>query len=113
MTTTLLPPPSPGLVPAVEVVARVHQLLDAVEPDAVASVTGADVAEVERAVSRLEGLKLRLVAAADRQGAAQESGMTGTPAWLSAHTRTWGARAAGEVVLAVALHESLPATRAA
>ena len=75
--------------------------------------SGHDVAEVDRAMTRLAAVKLSMVAAAHRQGAAQRAGMTNTGAWLAAHTRSWGAQAAADVSLATALDESLPVTREA
>ena len=70
------------------------------------------VREADRAISRLQALKLSLVAAADRAAVAAASGMSGTGAWLSQATRTTGVAAAGQVALAGAL-ETLPATGAA
>ena len=111
--TSLLAPSATGTVPAVEAVARVHAVLDEVAETEVGEVSGHDVAEVERGIARMEALKLRLVASAHRQGAAGRSGMSGTPAWLAAHTRAWGGKAAADVALATALHDSLPLTRRA
>ena len=118
--TSLLAPSATGTVPAVEALARVHAVLDEVAETEVgegghnvAEVSGHDVAEVERAIARMEALKLRLVASAHRQGAAGRCGMSGTPAWLAAHTRAWGGKAAADVALATALHDSLPVTRRA
>jgi hypothetical protein len=70
------------------------------------------VREVDRAVARLQAVRLSLVAAADKASVAAGSGMSGTGAWLSKQTRTTGAAAAGQVALAGAL-ESLPVTGAA
>ena len=111
--TSVLAPSTTGTVPAVEVVARVHAVLDGVGDTDVGEVSGRDVAEVERGIARMEALKLRMVASAHRQGAAGRSGMSGTPAWLAAHTRAWGGKAAADVMLATALHDSLPLTRRA
>ena len=93
--------------------ARVHAAIDELATSEVGRVHGRDVAEIDRAIARLESVKLRMVAAADRQGAGTESGMSGTPAWLAAHTRSWGAKAAADVSLATALESSLPATKEA
>ena len=90
-----------------------HAVLDEVAACAVGPVSGHDVAEVDRAIARMEALKLRLVAAADRQDAGARAGMSGTPAWLAAHTRSWGGKAAADVSLATALEESLPVTKEA
>jgi hypothetical protein len=93
--------------------ASVHALLDDAPGVELASGDYAKaVREVDRAVARLQAVRLSLVAAADRAEVALGSGMSGTGAWLSKHTRTTGAAAAGQVALAGAL-ESLPATGAA
>ncbi len=93
-----------------------HELLDrstdAVQEPLPSGEYAALVAEVDRAVHRLEAVKLRLVAAADRADVGALSGMSGTGAWLAKQTRTAGAAAAGQVTLAAAL-EALPATGAA
>ncbi|MFN8191349.1 MAG: DUF222 domain-containing protein [Nocardioidaceae bacterium] len=94
--------------------AGVHALLDDA-PAEVGLVSGdyaTAVREVDRAIARLQAVRLSLVAAADRAEVAAGSGMSGTGAWLSKQTRTTGAAAAGQVALAGAL-EGLPATGAA
>ncbi|MGB7819455.1 MAG: DUF222 domain-containing protein [Ornithinibacter sp.] len=111
-STTALP--ATGTVPVIEGVRRVHHVLDSVEPGPIhGPVTGPDIASVDRAIARLESMKLSMVAAADRGGVATTAGMTGTPAWLAAHTRSWGGKAAADVSLATALDTSLPATKEA
>ena len=97
----------------VEGLARVHASIDGLGGVELTEVSGRDVAEVDRAMSRLAAVKLAMVASAHREGAAQRAGMTNTGAWLAAHTRSWGAQAAADVALATALDESLPATREA
>ena len=93
--------------------AGVHSLLDdAGDVSLVSGDYATAVREADRAISRLQAVKLSLVAAADRAQVAAASGMSGTGAWLSRQTRTTGAAAAGQVALAGAL-ESLPATGAA
>ena len=94
--------------------AGVHAVLDEAAADS-ALVSGdyaTAVREVDRAVARLQAIRLSLVAAADKASVAAGSGMSGTGAWLSQATRTTGAAAAGQVALAGAL-EMLPATGAA
>jgi hypothetical protein len=113
MDIPLLLDQAAGTVPVTEGVARVHAVLDEVDTDAVGPVSGRDVAEVDRAIARMEALKLRLVAAADQQDAGARAGMSGTSAWLAAHTRSWGGKAAADVSLATALEESLPVTKQA
>ncbi|KQZ89027.1 hypothetical protein ASD62_06630 [Phycicoccus sp. Root563] len=92
-----------------------HAVLDRCERAADLSGQAASVLidDVDRAVTRLQALKLDLVAAVDRADLASDSGMTGTAAWLAARSRTDGATAAKEVRLATALGEGLRATRAA
>jgi hypothetical protein len=93
--------------------ASVHALLDDAGEVSMASGDFAmAVREVDRAVARLQAVRLSLVAAADKASVAAGSGMSGTGAWLSRQTRTTGAVAAGQVALAGAL-EGLPATGAA
>ena len=113
MTAVLAQTSTTGTTPVAEGVARVHRVLDEVDAAAVGRVSGHDVAEVDRAMSRLASLKLSLVSAADRQGAAERAGMTNTGAWLAANTRAWGAKAAADVALATTLESSLPVTRQA
>ncbi len=106
--------PTTGTVPVIEGVRRVHDVLDSVESGPIhGPVTGPDIASVDRAISRLESMKLSMVAAADRGEVATTAGMTGTSAWLAAHTRSWGGKASADVSLATALDTSLPATKEA
>ena len=102
-----------GLTPVRQGVAQVHAVIDRMESRVDGPVSGHEVAEVERAIARLEAVKLRMVAAADREDAAACAGMSGTSAWLAAHTRSWGAKAAADVSLATALDEGLPVTKEA
>ena len=93
--------------------AGVHALLDDTgEMSLVSGDYATAVREVDRAVARLQAVRLSLVAAADRAEVAAGSGMSGTGAWLSKQTRTTGAAAASQVALAGAL-ESLPVAGAA
>jgi hypothetical protein len=94
----------------------VHRALD----DIAVQVESAGVAdpmhligEVDRAITRLQAVRLSLVRAADRAQGAAESGASGTAAWLAAATRSDTAAASRDVKLAGALGESLPATREA
>ena len=109
--------------PAAAAVREIHALLDTLlddllnDLDASAPLASggyaALVADCDRAVTRLQALKLRLLAAAHRAEVALDAGMPGTSAWLARHTRTGGADAAREVRLATALDEDLPATATA
>jgi len=106
--------PSPP-VTAAEGVRQVHGALD--RCGGVEELSGYAAAQllpdVDRALARLQSLKLSLVAVVDKQDLAADSGMTGTAAWLAAHGRTDGAAAARDVKLATALDDGLDATKAA
>ncbi len=99
--------------------AQVHALLDAVLGSAASAVPlGAGehevaVTEWSRALSRVEALRLRLMASPAAVEAAAAQGMTGADAWLAARTRGDRARAAGTVRLAGALAGGFAATGAA
>ena len=70
----------------------------------------ADVAEVDRAIRRLESYKLKLVAAADSAGVAKDAGFTGADAWLAKTTTVSRADAARQVALAAELESGHDAT---
>jgi hypothetical protein len=63
----------------------------------------AEVVELDRAVRRLESIKLSVLAAADAARVADLSGLADTSAWLARRTRTGAAQAAQDVRLAAAL----------
>ncbi len=122
MTITHLDPyaAAPAGVPVQGLVAGrtriVHSVLDKIharleEPGA--RVTTADIEEVERIARRVEAVRLALVAAADRQQAHRRAGHTSTASWVASATRTGGADAQRDVVLATALDAGLEQTRAA
>lgn len=67
------------------------------------------IGELERAIRRLEGAKLALLASADRARVADLSGMSDTAAWLSRETRSGSAESARAVRLATELAPSSPA----
>lgn len=114
MTTALDLHPDAGH-PAVAAVLELHALLDLIDPRT--PLTGDEhatcVSEVTRAISRLEGVRLRLVAAAEKDEVAARTGLSGTDAWLSRRTRMGRARAAREVKLAGDLDQGYAATGAA
>lgn len=93
-----------------EGVSRVHAVLDRVE---LRSAGSESVAAIDRAVHRLQALKLKAVAAAEREDVADAAGAAGTSAWLAGVTRERGDAAAGQVRLAGALEDGLDATGAA
>jgi hypothetical protein len=96
-------PGHPGVV-----VADVHEALDGLGPVELDPAEYADVVgDVERAVRRLEALKLRLVAAAEHARVPQQTGARSTGAWLAKHTRAGGARSARDAGLAGDLAQGL------
>ena len=60
---------------------------------------GPVVAELDRAVRRLEAYKLKVVAAADKAGTAKDAGFTGADAWLAKTTTCLARDAARQVAL--------------
>ncbi len=64
----------------------------------------AAVRSLERVARRLEAVRLRVLAAADKAGTAQDAGFSGTEAWTARQTNTTRATAAREVHLATELH---------
>lgn len=110
-------PPLPARPPlaAGELVAGVHGVLDRCGD--VGSTPGYAasglIGDVDRAIARLSAVRLALVAAVHRDQVAAQAGMSGTPAWLAARSRSEASRAAREVRLATALEAELPVTREA
>ena len=100
--------------PAYTGLAQIHEVLDGLAD--VVTLRAADymelVCQTERAIRRLQAVKLRLLRSADTAGVATGSGLPGTEQWLAKHTRATGAAAAGQVALATALDE-LPQTQTA
>jgi hypothetical protein len=95
-------------------VTDLHGVIDRLHTaPAYASRPGVTVAEVDRAIRRLESLKLKLVAAADQAGTAQDAGFTGTAAWVAKTTTVSRADAARQVALATELESGHDATAAA
>ena len=69
--------------------------------------------DLARAEARLAGLRLRVLAAADRDDIAADSAATSTGAWLAQHTRLTRGAAHAQVQLALALDTGFTATREA
>ena len=70
----------------------------------------AAVMEVDRAIRRLEALKLKMVAAADQAGTAKDAGFTDTNAWVAKTTTVSRSDAARQVALANELSSGHDAT---
>ena len=102
MTTLLDRQPKTGLS-AAGALGQVHTAI-AVLADSVTSAGAGDlVAGCERAIRRMEAIKLRLIAAADRDGVAADSGLASTGAWVARQVNADQAGAARAVRLATAL----------
>lgn len=99
----------------VEVLREIDELLDRVHTGDVSGGTAAAAAlgDIDRVITRLQAVRLSLVAEADRSEVAADSGLSDTSAWLAASTRREGGQAARDVRLAMALDNGLDATREA
>ncbi|HHU10782.1 MAG TPA: DUF222 domain-containing protein [Intrasporangiaceae bacterium] len=73
-----------------------------------ASVQQGDIRAVEVAIRRLESVKLALIAKADKEQVALDSGAASTASWVATETKTAPGAAAGQVGLATALDGELP-----
>ena len=78
----------PAVAGALEVHALLDDLLAGDALDGVLSdaALATAVTEWDRAAARIEAVKLKLVAAADKAHVAEASGLAGTDAWLSRRT---------------------------
>jgi len=90
-------------------VADLHAVIDRLHTMR-SSRASAQLAEVDRAIRRLESFKLKLVAAADSAGVAKDAGFTGADAWLAKTTIVSLADAARQVALASELDSGHDAT---
>ena len=92
-------------------VADLHTVIDRLHTTPLASSRpSVDVAEVDRAIRRLESYKLKLVAVADKAGTATDGGFTGADAWLAKTTTVSRSDAARQVALAGELDSGHDAT---
>ncbi len=93
-------------------VADLHGVIDRLHTDAARLVPSPAVAvvEVDRAIRRLEALKLKMVAAADQAGTAKDAGFTDTNAWVAKTTTVSRSDAARQVALATELDSGHDAT---
>ncbi len=98
--------PAIGLSPA-SAVEGVHELLDAVAPleKLPRGEYAALVRETDRALTRLQALKLKLLAAADKAHVAADSGAASTSQWHAKATNSEPAESARQTRLAQALDE--------
>lgn len=96
--------------------AALHEFLDGIDLDLDGLSAGelaGEVAGWERAVRRVEALKLRVLAHAQTAEVAKATGMSGTDAWLARTTKSGRRDASHQVRLAAALDEGLNVTATA
>lgn len=95
------------LDPAATVASGVETLHEAIDqlqrPELALAPADGTIAEIDRAIRRLESVKLRVVAAAERASVARESGLASTESWLARRTQSNPAQAAADCRLATAL----------
>lgn len=103
-------------VPSGTALDELHRVIDGLTNRLVGVDPDQTLVELDRAVRRLEAVKLSVVAAADAARVAVRTGMADTSSWLACRTHAGGARAASDVKLATALHDprvpSRPTSRA-
>src|SRR4051794_10418287 len=115
MTATLDLHPDAGH-PAVAGALEVHAVLDALDLDQATMSTSeaaTAIAEWSRAASRVEAVRLQLLAAADRAKVAEADGLTGTDAWVNRQTRSGREKAGRDLRLATELDRGHDAVGAA
>ena len=112
------PPPSgPAGHAVVRFTGSLHAALDRLTDTPTWSMTTAEQRDalvgLAAAQARLEELRLRVLVAADRDGAGPEVGATSIPAWVAAQTRSTRPAAFADLHLAAALDDGFDATRQA
>ena len=109
--------PAPDGHPIVAFTHRLHRVLDTLSDTPTWSMTPAEhravLVGLARAGSRVEGLRLTVLAGADRADVAAETAATSTAAWVAHATRQPRAAAHADLHLAQALDTDHPTTRAA
>src|SRR5690349_10666799 len=90
-----------------------HAVIDSLQDLGSSSVAYDEVlVDLDRAIRRLEAVKLRLVAAADVARVADRTGLADTSSWLARRTHAGSAQAAADVRLATALETDRPCAEA-
>lgn len=91
-----------------------HSVIDSLQDLGPSPAVGYDelLVDLDRAIRRLEAIKLRVVAAADAARVADRTGLADTSSWLARRTHTGSAQAAAEVRLATALESPRPCAEA-
>ena len=106
-----------GTHPVLSGVAEVHTMLDRMHAGATRGLASGEharvVAELDRAARRIEALKLKVIAAADKAGTATDAGFTNTDAWVAKTTTVSRSDAARQVALAAELDSGHDATATA
>lgn len=105
--TSLLLDPAPASA-GLASLTGLHASIDALQMLSTEVDPDTAVAELDRAIRRLESVKLRVVAAADQTSVAARTGLADTGSWLARRTNAGSARAAADVRLATALDRPGP-----
>jgi hypothetical protein len=96
---------------------RVHKVLDSLSPVATWSMTAHEqrttLVALARAEARIVELRLRVLAAADRNDIAADSAASSTAAWVAHHTRQSRSAAHADLRFALSLDSAHQLTRAA
>ena len=91
------------LTGAAEIEETLDRMLTATSVPYAAGDCAAAVQVLERISRRVDAVKLKVLAAADKTGTAADAGFTGTEAWVARQTTTSRSQAAREVALATQL----------
>ncbi|MCW2763022.1 MAG: endonuclease [Marmoricola sp.] len=114
--TSLLERPLDTGHPVLVGLGEIEEALDRMLTGAATPLTGdyaMAVTRLERISRRVEAVKLKLLAGADRAGTAADGGFTGTESWVARHTTVSRTTAAREVILAKELMSGHDATATA
>lgn len=104
MTLSLLEPLPAPPASGPSVLGELHRVIDDLAPRLAGADPDQTLVELDRAVRRLEAVKLSVVAAADAARVAARTGLADTSSWLARRTHAGAARAASDVRLAAALN---------
>jgi hypothetical protein len=114
--TSLLDRPLGTAHPVLVGLGEIEDALDRMLTGAATPLTGdyaTAVTRLERISRRVEAVKLKVLAGADKAGTAADGGFTGTESWVARHTTVSRTTAAREVALATQLAAGHDATAAA
>ncbi|MBO9520522.1 MAG: DUF222 domain-containing protein [Nocardioidaceae bacterium] len=110
MSTTLLDPV--GLGDRTSGLPALHAAIDGLRDLDSFDAYDEVLVDLDRAIRRLEAVKLRVVAAADAARVADRTGLADTSSWLARRTHAGSAQSAADVRLATALESDRPCAEA-